>query len=127
MIYTDSRGVEYKVKFYLETKTGRTPVKDYIERIPTKEKAKILKYIEFLRIHRGVLDEPFTKHVRGKIRELRVDFFHNKHRIFYFTFIHKTIILLHAFSKNTAKTPPNEIKRAENHYEEVILNKEIYE
>ena len=65
-----------------------------------------------MRVNKGYLDEPYSKHIKGKIRELRVDFSKNKHRIFYFTFIKKNIILLHAFSKKTPKTPISEIKKA---------------
>ena len=127
MIYTEHREEEYRVKFYLDTQTNKSPVKEYIDRLTAKEKAKILKYIDFLRENRGMLDEPYSKHITGKIRELRVDFSANRHRIFYFTFINKTIILLHAFLKKTAKTPIQEIKRAENRIEDVFLNKGIYE
>jgi len=41
--------------------------------------------------------------------------------------IKKTIILLHAFTKKTSKTPTNEIVRAETNYINVLSNKEIYE
>ena len=60
---------EYKVKFYREAKTDRNPVLDYIENLREKDEAKVLKYIEFLRINRGYLDEPYSKHITGKIRE----------------------------------------------------------
>ncbi|MBL7154968.1 MAG: type II toxin-antitoxin system RelE/ParE family toxin [Candidatus Portnoybacteria bacterium] len=66
-------------------------------------------------------------HTKDKIRELKVDFSKNRHRIFYFTFIKKTIILLHAFSKKTRRTPISEIKRAEENYCDVLNNKEMYE
>ncbi len=62
MIYDYTGGSEYKVKFYLDIGSGRSPVLDYIEQLGLKEKMKILKYVEFLREHRGVLDEPYTKH-----------------------------------------------------------------
>src|SRR3989344_2547296 len=107
---------EYKVKFFVDSQTGRVPVKEYLDEISDKERAKILKYIEFLREHQGVLDEPYTKHIRDKIRELRVDFGRNRHRIFFFTFIGKNIILLHAFLKHTAKTPEAEIVIALNRH-----------
>ena len=126
MIYTGDTS-EYKVKFYRDIKTGRSLVLDYIERLNDREAAKVLKYIEFLRIHSGYLEEPYSKHIKGKIRELRVDFGKNKHRIFYFVFIKKTIILLHAFLKKTAKTPLSEIKRAEENYYNVLKNPKIYE
>ena len=127
MIYNSNKAFEYRVKLYFDRKTGRSSVKGYIDSLGERERAKVLKYIEFLREHRGILNEPYTKHIKGKIRELRVDFAGNRHRIFYFTFVGQTIILLHAFLKKTAKTPPNEIKRAEENYVDVINNKKMYE
>jgi len=126
MIYTGGTS-EYKVKFYKDIKTGRSLVLEYIERLGDKEAAKVLKYIEFLRAHDGYLEEPYSKHIKGKIRELRVDFSKNRHRIFYFVFVKKTIILLHAFLKKTAKTPLLEIKRAEENYYNVLKSPKIYE
>lgn len=118
---------EYKVKFYKNSENGNEPVLEYIESFDIKNQAKIFKYIEFLRENDGYLDEPYSKHITGKIRELRVDFTINKHRIFYFTFINKTIVLLHAFSKNTDKTPKREIEKAENNYKDAINNQKMYE
>ncbi len=121
------KNIEYKIKFYKNLKTGKSPVLEYIERLSDKEKAKALKYIEFLRVKKGYLEEPYSKHIRGKIRELRVDFGRKRHRVFYFIFIKKTIILLHAFFKKTPKAPVVEIKKAEENYHEVLKNPKIYE
>jgi len=123
MIYNDN---EYRAKFYKDSRNGRSPILEYIKRLQAKDQTKILKYIEFLRENKGVLDEPYSRHIKGKIRELRVDFSRNRYRIFYFTFIKKTIILLHAFSKKTLQTPVSEIKKAEENYYDVLNNKEIY-
>ncbi|MEK7078474.1 MAG: type II toxin-antitoxin system RelE/ParE family toxin [Patescibacteria group bacterium] len=123
MTYNENQ--EYKVKFFTDS-DGKSPVLKYLEKVNEKERAKISKYIEFLREHKGVLDEPYSKHIKGKIRELRVDFARNRHRIFYFAFLGKNIILLHAFLKHTAKTPFVEIKQAEENYHNAISNKEIY-
>lgn len=123
MIYNNN---EYQIKFYQDD-NGDVPMIDYLEKINKKEKAKILKYIEFLKDNKGYLDEPYSKHIKGKIRELRVDFSKNKHRIFYFTFIKKTIILLHAFLKTSIKTPVKEINKAEDNLKSVINNPQLYE
>jgi phage-related protein len=125
MIY--SKSGDYKVKFYHDPKTGKSYVFEYINNLDDKQKAKILKFIEFSREHNGVLDEPYSKHIKDKIRELRIDFAKNKHSIFYFTFINKNIVLLHAFLKHAQKTPLNEIRIAENNYHIVINNPKIYE
>jgi phage-related protein len=119
--------MEYRVRFYTDARTGHSPVFEYIKGLPKKERAKIEKYIEFLREHEGVLDEPLSKHIKGKIRELRVGFASQHHRILYFTFVGQTIILLHAFLKKTAKIPQNEIERAEERYINVINNRRMYE
>ncbi|MCH7759472.1 type II toxin-antitoxin system RelE/ParE family toxin [Patescibacteria group bacterium] len=111
----------------MNIKINRSPIFKYIDNLPIKDKIKVLKYIEFLRENKGYLDQPYSKHIKNKIRELRVDFSKNKYRIFYFVFVKKTIILLHIFLKRTNKTPKFEIKKAEENYKMVLINKEIYE
>ena len=127
MIYNENREKEYKVRFYRNIADGCSPVLDYVNDLSKKERAKVSKYIIFLCDHKGILDEPYSRHIKGKIRELRVDLANNRHRIFYFTFVGKTIVLSHAFLKKTAKTPPVEIKKAEENYKDIINNKELYE
>ena len=112
---------EYRVVYCADRK-GREPVKEYIEEFPKKERAKIFAYIDLLRESQGYLNEPYARHITGKIRELRIDFSKDRHRIFYFVAIKKTIILLHAFLKKTPKTPPNEIQKATERYEEFLRN-----
>ncbi|KKQ23769.1 MAG: Phage-related protein [Parcubacteria group bacterium GW2011_GWA2_37_10] len=123
MIYNN---IEYKVSFYRDNK-GKSSVLEYIDELPEKERSKVYKYIKFLKANKGVLDEPYSKHIKGKIRELRVDFGKNKHRIFYFTFVEKNIIFLHAFLKKTPKTSVREIKKAEDMYYNIINNPKVYE
>ena len=118
---------EYKVKFYKNSGNGNEPVFEYVRKLDHKNKGKVLKYIEFLRTNNGYLEEPYSKHIKGKIRELRIDFSRARHRIFYFTFINKTIVLLHAFLKKTNKTPLQEIIKAENNYQDVLNNQFLYE
>ena len=126
MIYTEDT-TEYRVKFFKNIQSGRSPVLEYLKRLGNKEETKVLKYIEFLRLNKGYLEEPYSRHIRGKIRELRIDFGHSKNRIFYFVFIRKTIIVLHAFLKKTTKTPTSELKKAEENYRNVLKNPKIYE
>lgn len=125
MIYNGDS--DYEVIFYRDLITGKSPVTDYIKNLGKKDRAKVSKYIDFLRVNEGYLDEPYSKHIKGKMRELRVDFGHNRHRIFSFTFVGKKIILLHAFLKKTAKTPNSEIRKAEANYQDVLANSKYYE
>jgi len=48
-------------------------------------------------------------------------------RIFYFSFVGKTIILLHAFFKKTPKTPQREIDKAIDNYNDFIINQQSYD
>ena len=116
---------EYRVKFYINTKST-SPVLRFIAGLPQNHQAKIFKYIDFLRQHRGVLDKPYSRHIKGKLRELRVDFGKRRYRVFYFLFIRKTIVVLHGFSKRTAQTPLTEIRIAEAYYEDVINHENLY-
>ena len=84
MIYNKE---EYKIKFYADSKTKKSDIFKYLKNLNIKERTKVAKYINYLKLNKGYLDEPYSKHITGKIRELRVDFSHNRHRIFYFTFV----------------------------------------
>ena len=68
MIYKKEE--EYKIKFYEDIKTGRKPVLEYINNLSAKEEVKVFKYINYLKVNKGFLDEPYSKHIKGKIREL---------------------------------------------------------
>lgn len=126
-IYLMNSYQEYKVYYYRNSRTKRVPVLEYIQKISEKEKVKIAAYITLLQDSEGRLDEPYSRYIRSGVWELRVDFFHNRHRIFYLTVERRRIILLHAFLKKTAKTPEQEIARALDNYDDYKINKDIVE
>ncbi|MFA5155458.1 MAG: type II toxin-antitoxin system RelE/ParE family toxin [Patescibacteria group bacterium] len=124
MIYNE----KYRIKFYRNSRTGNRPVRDYIHHLEYRQRTKIYKYLEYLRDHGGYLDEPYSRHIVSGIRELRVDFSNHHHRLLYFCFIGRTIVILHAFLKKVDKTPPREINTALGRYYEIINNcAELYE
>lgn len=116
---------EYKVYYYRNSQNKKVPVLEYIRGLPEKDKGKIAAYIALLCDYKGRLDEPYGRYIKSGIRELRVDFAKNRHRIFYVLVEEKRIILLHAFLKKTPKTPKQEIIRALNNLEDYKLNKSI--
>jgi len=125
MIYTNNS--KYKVYFYRDSNTKLVPVLDYIQQLSAKERIKINVYVKFLRDHDGHLDEPYSRYIGSGIRELRIDFSKNRHRIFYITVQGKKIILLHAFLKRTPKTPKQEINKALENLEDYKINKNLIE
>jgi phage-related protein len=112
MIYYKKR---YQLIYFIDEK-GREPVRNFIDSLIEKEQAKVFAYLELLREKNGYLDQPYSKHIKGKIRELRIDFARRKYRIFYFIFTLKRIILLSAFKKKSQKIPKREIKTAISNY-----------
>ena len=80
---------------------------------PEKHRDKINQVLYLLAERKGVIDEPYSKHIKGKIRELRVDFGKARYRLLYALLPDKIIIILVAFRKNTVKTPENIIRKAE--------------
>jgi len=44
---------EYKIKFYKDSQSGKEPVLEYVDKLDGKNRAKVLKYMEFLREHKG--------------------------------------------------------------------------
>ncbi len=59
-------------------------------------------------------NEKFVKHVRGEIWELRP----LRDRILFAAWIGDSFVLLHSFQKETQKTPPSEIEKAESELED---------
>lgn len=112
---------DYRIVYYVDEK-GREPVRDYLSDLSNKERMKIDAYLKLLKEHQGYLDEPYARHIAGKVRELRVDFARSRHRIFYFTALGQRIILLHAFFKKTPKTPDREIEKALERYKYFLIH-----
>lgn len=111
----------YRIIFF-KRNNGQKPALEYLEKAAEKDRIKILTFIENLSIYDEFRREPFSRHLSGKLRELKIDFGGNKHRMIYFFTIGKIIILLHAFSKKTNRTPAKEIVKAEKYMREFLNN-----
>lgn len=94
------------------TKAGEEVVADYLNSLPSKDLAKVMRDIELLGEYGTALHEPQTKHIDGAIWELRTKFSTNIYRIFYFIRQNNKIVLLHGFTKKTQRTPQREIDLA---------------
>ena len=109
--------MNYEVIFY-EDDRGRSSVKDFLAELDARAKtdkkakqllSKIALYIEVLEKLGTRSGLPYTKHIGNGIWELRP----KDHRIFFFGWDGNKIVLLHTFRKETKKTPPQEIEKAE--------------
>jgi len=96
-----------------ETSTGRSPVLDYIESVPKFDQAKIARTIDLLSsCGFALLGTPYVKKLRGDLFELRI-MGRRGYRIILFHWNGDGFVLLHAFAKQTKKTPLRAIAVAE--------------
>lgn len=112
----------YEVKFYTKP-SGESPIKDFLLELDIKARAKIIKYLEMLQQQGPDLKRPYADIVRGRIRELRVEYHSNQHRVLYFFFERDDIILLHAFLKKSQKLKEKDLQLAENRMNDWINRK----
>ncbi|MBA3066198.1 type II toxin-antitoxin system RelE/ParE family toxin [bacterium] len=113
----------YEISFY-RTQRGDYPVRDFISEINKRDRAKIYRYIVFLQEKGAALRRPYTAQIKGKLRELRIRVADGNVRIFYFFFLKKDIILLHAFKKKSQAVPEQEISNAEKKMRDFIIRYE---
>lgn len=111
--------MEWTVEYYRDT-TGKEPAADFIDAFSHETRAKAFRIIKLLKDHGVLLKEPYTRQVRGKIRELRIKDNQGAIRILYFTYTGRRFILLHGFIKKTDKTPEREIEVAEKRMDDFI-------
>ena len=107
------------IDYYKDTR-GNEPVKEFLNSLSLSARVKMMRLIEFLAERGVLLKEPYTKQIRGKIRELRVKDKQGAVRVLYFTYTGKRFILLHGLIKKTDKTPEGDIEIAEKRMNDFI-------
>ncbi len=97
-----------------KTPTGDVPVREFILSLEVKAKSKVEDSIKLLKEFGIRLGLPHVKKLTGtELWELRI-VGGDSIRIFYIAISGKNFLLLHGFKKKKDKTPPKEIKVAED-------------
>jgi len=101
--------VAFPVRFFTSPR-GDSPVKAFLDKLDAPSQVKAIRTIELLQIHGPTLPPPYSKKLVKDLYELRTSgqicvriIYTHHHGIYY---------LLHAFKKQTQKTPPNELQTA---------------
>ncbi len=102
----------YEVVYYTNVRGG-SPVEDFVNAMPEKQQRKVAAFLELLAREGPRLRRPYADHVKGELRELRMQFGRNEYRIFHFFVLKERVVLVHAFTKKTDKLPRREIETAE--------------
>jgi phage-related protein len=97
---------------YYEAADGQIPVKEFIETLIIKERAKVARTVDLLEEFGIKLGMPYAEHVEGDLWELRTRLANKRYRIIYFLNTGQSFILLHGFVKKTQKMPKKEINIA---------------
>lgn len=101
--------MSWNVEFY-EKPTGSSPVKEFLESLSEKERARVFQRIQLLEDQGPHLEFPFSSQIEGKLRELRLQFGKADYRILYYGDARRSFVLLHAFRKQTAQTPRKDVE-----------------
>lgn len=104
---------EFKAEFY--EKGDEIPVKDFLDSLDKKMRAKFLMEIRLLDEKGNQLREPYSKALKDGIFELRAKVGSDISRVLYFFYYEGRIILTHGFIKKTQKTPQSEIEKAKQY------------
>lgn len=108
----------YRVAFYV-TASGRSPVEEFLDSLSPKERHRVVEILAMLQEEGPSLRRPYADHVRGPLRELRVQLGRNRYRLFHFFVPENVAMILHAFAKKTQRLPEREIRTAEERMLEI--------
>jgi phage-related protein len=110
-----------KIIYYTEP-SGRSPVDNFINSLPTNSRTKVYGLLEAIKIYGLTIAIRHLRKMHGsclwEIRLLGKD----KVRIFYVVQDKNIIILLHGFLKRSQKTPVKEIATALRRYYLLLQN-----
>ena len=100
---------------FFELENGDCPVKNYLDSIDKKMRAKMLRTIGLLETNGNMLGMPYSEYLDDGIFELRSKQGSDISRVLYFFCIGRKIILTHGFTKKTNKVPRSEIETAKKY------------
>jgi phage-related protein len=106
---------EWSVYFYRNAR-GDSPPLDYIKSLEQGDRARVARTIGLLKQLGLEIGGPQARQLEGKLWELRP----SPHRLIYFAHSGRRFVILHAFQKQTRKTPRRDIEVARRRMKEVV-------
>ena len=114
---------EFEILFY-DRPDGTEPVREFLDSLDVKMRAKMLWTIQLLAINGTELREPYSKPLEDGIFELRAKVGSDISRVLYFFVIGRRVILTNGFIKKGTKTPTDEKELAKRYRTEYLSRKE---
>ena len=100
--------------FYYSMKDGTMPVKDFLDNLSLRERAKTMAFIGLLEEKGPNLPRPYADLLDVGIHELRITLTGTQIRILYFFCYKNIIVLTNVFDKYSKKVPKSQIKLAKD-------------
>jgi phage-related protein len=100
-------------------KNGRSDVREYIESLEVKTRAKVYFVMELLKEKGWHLKYPDTEKVSRDIFALRVEYANNEYRFFYFYAKGPMAVFVHFVHKKSKKLRREDIEKAEKRRKEL--------
>jgi phage-related protein len=112
-----------EIVFY-KTNSGKCPVEEYLDTLSSKQVEKIFFILDLVE-KMSIVPRNYFKKLESTddIWEVRVQLGNNIFRLLGFFDGSELVVLNHAFTKKTQKTPKKEIKTAENRKNDYISNR----
>ena len=114
---------KYKILFY-DLPDGSEPVKEFLDSLDVKMRAKMLWTIQLLEVNGIELREPYSKALEDGIFEFRAKVGSDISRVLYFFVVGHKVILTNGFIKKSTKTPSGEKEKAKRYRAEYLSRKE---
>lgn len=111
--------MKWEIEYYTNP-DGKSPIKDFIDGLPLKAKARMIKTLDLLESYGIQMGEPHMKNVARKLWELRVKAKEGIFRFFFTVKKNRIIILLHGFQKKSEKIPKRELDVALKRMKEIV-------
>ena len=116
--------MKWSIEYYV-AENGKSPARDFIDSLSAESKAKFIFIADLLTEYGLNVREPYVKPITGsrKLFEIRIKDRQNIHRVFYFAFTGRKLVLLHGFTKKTEKTPSREIVIAQTRMKDYLARR----
>lgn len=114
---------DFEIIFYSK-EDGTEPVKEFLDSLDVKMRAKMVRTILMLQKNGYELREPYSKSISEGIMELRSKVGTDITRVLYFFMVGRKVVLTNGFIKKSNKTPTEEIERAKRYRADYLNRKE---
>jgi phage-related protein len=114
-----------EILFY-HLESGRCPVEEFLDKLTDKQFEKVAFVLDLIE-QLNIIPEEYLKKLKGSddIWEIRVQYGSNIFRLLGFFEANNIVILNHAFTKKTQKTPRREIDIAEKRKRDYLKEKSL--